>query len=378
MQILAIIGARSGSQSVPHKNIRRFAGKPLLTWAIECAKSSQYITRVIVATDSERYAAIARSAGADVPFLLPASVTTPRSSEMDFIGHTLQWLNNQEQYVPDIVVRIFATTPLQRICDIDRGIGIVLEDQTADSCVIITESHEPPYKALRKTDDADHVVTYITEKGEDVTPLQRQRYTPAFTRQGKAIIARKSTIDGGSLTGRNVRYVEVPREYALDIDTEMDFAIAEQVHHQLMRGDAAHSHLLTAEQVNAVLMQTMKEGKRLLEPFATEAQEKRLPFKILEDVQVSNAAEVHVQEGDLWYCLQGEVEFECGGKLVNPRAKQYQDGSFDANELIGDRIEGGSTTVLRAHDWLWIPANVPHRHSANNVARLMIIKIPHG
>ncbi|MDZ4285450.1 MAG: cupin domain-containing protein, partial [Candidatus Sungbacteria bacterium] len=101
-----------------------------------------------------------------------------------------------------------------------------------------------------------------------------------------------------------------------------------------------------------------------------------LPFKILEDHQTVNEAEIHRIEGDLWCSLQGEVTFTHGGELVEPRARVRKDGTTDENELIAKEISGGTEVVMKPGDWLWIPAGTAHQHSCTGTARLMIIKIP--
>src|SRR2546430_1486167 len=100
--VLALIPARAGSQSIRDKNIRPVAGKPLLVHSIEHAKSSALITRVIVSTDSEEYAKIARAAGAEVPFLRPAEISRDESTDLEVFLHALGWLKKNENYEPEI------------------------------------------------------------------------------------------------------------------------------------------------------------------------------------------------------------------------------------------------------------------------------------
>ena len=118
--IIAIIGIRSGSKTIKDKNIKILNGKPLVHWIIEAAFNTPEIQRVIVSTDSERYAKIARDAGASVPFLRPKEFSTDASTDYDYVKHCLDYLNQRENISPDIAVRLMATVPLQRPSDHKR------------------------------------------------------------------------------------------------------------------------------------------------------------------------------------------------------------------------------------------------------------------
>lgn len=134
--------------------------------------------------------------------------------------------------------------------------------------------------------------------------------------------------------------------------------------------------LVRKEDVDKTLLSEPTQGKRLLEPLKSFALAHKLPFKILEDKDVVNEAEVHMEDGDLWHCLTGEVKFIHGGALVDPRAKKNEDGSIDEKELKSDKISGGTEVFLKPGDWLWIPAGEPHQHMSRETARLIIVKIP--
>ncbi len=120
------------------------------------------------------------------------------------------------------------------------------------------------------------------------------------------------------------------------------------------------------------------DGKRLLEPLKSLAALHKLPLNILEDQNVSNDAEVHAHESDLWLCLEGEITFVCGGEMIEPWFGKKADGSPNENELKAKEIRGGTEIVLKPGDWLWIPVGEPHLHHTKGVARLVIIKIPSG
>lgn len=236
LRILGIIGARSGSKGVPNKNIQPLAGKPLMAWIIETAKRSRYINRVIVSTDSEEYATIARQYGAEVPYLRPKELATDTSPEFEYVEHAVEWLEKNEGYEPDIVVRLLPTVPLQMPEDVDSCIEELLKDPEAQSAVVIAEARQHPHKALKLVDNGKaghYLVTYITGSGRDVTPIARQSYEKAYFR-ANVIVSRTEVIkEYHSLTGDRVRYHIIPQERAVDIDSSIDFFIVEQLMKQL-------------------------------------------------------------------------------------------------------------------------------------------------
>jgi N-acylneuraminate cytidylyltransferase len=237
MQILGIIGARSGSKGYPGKNIRPLCGRPLLSWAITIGKKSKHIGRVVLSTDSEEYAAIGRQWGADTPYLRPAELASDTSIEFDYIRHALTWMDEHEGYRPDIVVRLCPTAPLIRTEDVDACIEVLLSDSDAHSSIIMTPAREHPRKVVKLAQDGVHVVSYITEKGSHVAPTNRQSYAEAYNRQSLPIASRRDTIlKLASQTGEVVRYHLVEQHTALDIDTEFDFGIVEHVLGKRERG----------------------------------------------------------------------------------------------------------------------------------------------
>ncbi len=134
---------------------------------------------------------------------------------------------------------------------------------------------------------------------------------------------------------------------------------------------------ITKKQVEETLAVTSTPGKKSLEPFRTFAKENNLPIKIIENHQTeNNEAEVHMREADLWFCLEGEVTFRCGGELIEPRHVKQSNGNDDPNELKAKLMHGGTEHVLRQGEWLWVSAGVPHQDSSSGTARLILIKVP--
>jgi N-acylneuraminate cytidylyltransferase/CMP-N,N'-diacetyllegionaminic acid synthase len=239
-KILAIIGARSGSKGVPDKNVRMLAGKPLMAWIINVAKSSKYINRVIVSTDSEKYREIAISCGAEVPFLRPEFISDDHSPEFDYIKHAIDWLAVNENYVPDIVLRLFPTVPFQTADDIDACLEQLFAYPQSDSSVVVAEARQHPEKALKIIEDkvvGQKLVTYLSEEGRYITPVSRQDYPKAYFR-ANVIASKIDTIKlKNSLTGDFVRFHIIPEERSLDIDSLFDFYLAEKIFSDIKKSD---------------------------------------------------------------------------------------------------------------------------------------------
>jgi CMP-N,N'-diacetyllegionaminic acid synthase len=226
-KILAIIGARSGSKELINKNIRKLGNKPLMAWIIGAAKKSKLINRVIVSTDSVKYAKIANKFGAETPTLRPKQLAKDNSRELDFIIHMLNYLDKKENFKPDIIVRLLATCPFQKPKDIDKLIKLVLKNKY-DSAVIISKARQHPEKALKIVGNKNkRLVSYINNKGTDVgSNNNRQAYTQAYFR-ANVIACRPDVIKkNNSLTSKKVGYLIISQSNAIDIDNEIDFKIA--------------------------------------------------------------------------------------------------------------------------------------------------------
>lgn len=241
--VLALIGMRSGSTGVVDKNVRPVAGRPLFAWILDAAKQADCVDRVVVSTDSERYARLAREHGAEVPVLRPVELAGETSTDVEFIVHMLDHLERTEGYVPDVVLRLLATSPLQAPDDIDRVVDLLESDQNASSAMVVAEARQHPAKALRIVEQAGvrRVVSYIggltdAAASGGVEPAARQRHEPAYFR-ANIIASRTSTIRAtGTLTGDTVACHVVPQDRSIDIDAELDLEIAELLLERRRRG----------------------------------------------------------------------------------------------------------------------------------------------
>jgi CMP-N-acetylneuraminic acid synthetase len=148
-EILALLPARGRSKGIPRKNIRDFAGYPLIAWSIAAAKQSELVKRTIVSTDDEEIAAVARSLGAETPFLRPAEFAQDVTTDLPVYEHALQWLAENENYRPDVVIQLRPTSPIRPRDCVDRAIEILLAHPDADCVRGVVPAGQNPHKMWR-------------------------------------------------------------------------------------------------------------------------------------------------------------------------------------------------------------------------------------
>ena len=224
-KILGIIGLRSGSQGLRNKNIKLLGGTPLFTHILKSAKKTKLINRIIISTDSKHYQKLAIKYGAESPFLRPKKLAKNFSQELDFIKDLLKKLKTNENYTPDLIVRLMATCPFQKSADIDFVIKKVLSNNY-DSAVIISKCKQHPEKTLKIIGSKNkYLTTYISNNPLRVgSKLNRQKFKEAYVRSNvivcKAFIINKYN----SLTSKKIGFHIVPN--TIDIDDKLDFEYA--------------------------------------------------------------------------------------------------------------------------------------------------------
>ncbi len=146
--IVAVIPARRGSKGIPDKNIKLLAERPLIAYSIAAARLTDNIDRVIVSTDSEQYANIARKYGAEIPFLRPVEISDDTSTDYEFIKHLLDWFRDNEGYQPKYLVHLRPTTPLRETNYIKKAIELLSQDASATALRSVQDMSESAYKTL--------------------------------------------------------------------------------------------------------------------------------------------------------------------------------------------------------------------------------------
>ncbi len=231
MNILGVIPARGGSKGIPGKNIKMIAGKPLIAWTIEAAKKSKLLTRVIVSTDDEKIAEVAKKYGAEVPFLRPAHLAEDLSTDVEFLIHALLWLKSNEGYEPEIVVRLPPTSPLRTEAHIDLGIQKLIDTKDADAVRPIIETPKHPYKFWKITNDGKWLEPFLIKEitgFDEPHNLPRQLFPKVYMHTGAMDVVRTKTVrDQLSTSGKKLAYFFMTPEASVNIDNQIDFEFAE-------------------------------------------------------------------------------------------------------------------------------------------------------
>lgn len=229
MEVLAIIPARSGSKGLPGKNIKALLQHPLIAYSIKAATESRLITRVIVNTDDEAIAHIAKKYGAEVPFIRPAELGEDLTTDLAVFQHQLKWHNEFENYIPDVIVQLRPTSPIRLNGWVDEGISKLI-NSNADSLRAVTSSPLTPYKmwVINNKNDAMMPLLQITNITEPYN-MPRQNLPLVYWQTGTLDIIRTKIITEEQLmSGKNIIPFLIPREMAIDIDDADAFNAAEK------------------------------------------------------------------------------------------------------------------------------------------------------
>ena len=224
--ILALIPARGGSKGILRKNIRNFAGYPLIAWSIAAAKKSELVTRVIVSTDDEEIAAVARQYGAEAPFLRPSEISQDKTTDLPVFEHALKWLEEVEGYQPDLVVQLRPTSPIRPLTMVDDAIRILLEHADADCVRGVVPAAQNPFKMWRFNGESKPLNPLLEVDGiPEPYNAPRQILPSVYWQTGHIDAIRISTITHKkSLTGDVIYPLLIDPKYTVDIDTLPDWA----------------------------------------------------------------------------------------------------------------------------------------------------------
>jgi N-acylneuraminate cytidylyltransferase len=224
--VVAIIPARGGSKGLPRKNLRPLAGHPLLAWTIAAGRAAALVNAVIVSTDDEEIADVARRFGAEVPFLRPAELARDDTPDLPVFEHALRWLERERGWVPELVVQLRPTSPFRPVGMVDEAVSLLRAHPGADSLRAVAAPSQTPFKMWRLEDRL--LSPLLGSFEEELFNAPRQRLPPVYWQTGHIDVVRPATIlEKRSMTGRRIVPLVVDPRYALDIDTLEQLELAE-------------------------------------------------------------------------------------------------------------------------------------------------------
>ncbi len=227
IETLALIPARGGSKGIPRKNIRIFAGFPLIAWSIAAARQAKTVTRTVVSTDDPEIAAVAREYGAETPFLRPLELAQDTTTDLPVFEHALKWLEEVEGYKPEVVVQLRPTSPIRPRGMVDEAVMILHAHEDADCVRGVVPAGQNPHKMWRLPEGANGPMKNLLDVEGIPEPYNapRQSLPPVYWQTGHIDAIRISTIaNKHSLTGDVVYPLLIDPRYTVDIDTLADWA----------------------------------------------------------------------------------------------------------------------------------------------------------
>ena len=237
MEVLGIIVARGGSKSIPKKSIAPCAGKPLMWYTIDAAKKSKNITRLIISTDDQEMADIAKEHGVEVPFMRPDELAEDHTPDLPVFQHALNFLKEKEGYEPDAVVHLRPTTPLKDSGDIDLGIELLQKHPESHSVRSVCSPLHTPFKMYRQQEDSPFLSPILKKEYPEVFEefpepfnMPRQVLPGVYRHSGYVDVIRPDVIlEKDSMSGSNIIPLPFEEWRDVDIDSPRDLQYAELV-----------------------------------------------------------------------------------------------------------------------------------------------------
>ncbi len=224
-ETLALIPARAGSKGIPHKNIASFRGKPMLAHSVLQARQSRWVDRVIVSTDSQSYAAIAREYGAETPFLRPPEFAGDHSTDLAVFRHALEWLAEHDADIPEICVHLRPTFPTRRVEDIDKAIELLCSDPGFDSVRTLVRAPETPFKMWFLGQDGE-LKPVVESNIEEPYNMPRQALPEVFLQNANVdVVWSRVILEQNSMTGNRIRGMVMADCYDIDDAAQFEQAL---------------------------------------------------------------------------------------------------------------------------------------------------------
>jgi len=257
-EVLVIIPARGGSKGIPRKNIREFAGYPLISYSIAAGLKAESVTRTIVSTDDEEIARVARQYGADVPFLRPAEFSQDKTLDLPVFKHALEWLAENENYHPEVVVQLRPTSPVRPRTCVDDAVKILLNHPEADSVRGVVDAGQNPFKMWKIDKISGKMQPLIGVDGiKEAYNAPRQSLPDVYWQTGHIDAIRpRAILEKNSMSGDVIMPLVIDVRYTIDIDTPADWERSEWMvtDSGLEMVDPANERRSFPKKVNMLLM----------------------------------------------------------------------------------------------------------------------------
>ncbi|MGE0040269.1 MAG: NTP transferase domain-containing protein [Vicinamibacterales bacterium] len=219
-RVLAIVTARGGSKGLPRKNILPLAGKPVIAHTLDAARRAPSVDRVVVSTDDEEIAAIARAHGGEVPFLRPAELARDETLIFPVLIHALDWLKAHDGYVPDYVLLLQPTSPFRAPEDIEAAVRIATETG-GDAVISVGPAHQHPHWMKSVAADG-RLVDFMPDM-----PFRRQELGELYALNGAIyLVATPVLLERQTFYTKSTYAYVMPAERSLDIESPWEYTLA--------------------------------------------------------------------------------------------------------------------------------------------------------
>lgn len=224
-EVLAVIPARGGSKGIPRKNIRDFAGYPLIAYSVAAGLQAETVTRVMVSTDDAEIADVAREYGAEVPFMRPQELAQDSTLDLPVFEHVLQTLAEKEGYHPDVVVQLRPTSPIRPLTLVDDAVRLLLENPEAGSVRGVVPAGQNPHKMWRIDSQSGRMQPLLQVEGiTEPYNAPRQKLPPVYWQTGHIDAIRPQAIlEMHSMSGDVILPLLIDSSFTVDIDTPADW-----------------------------------------------------------------------------------------------------------------------------------------------------------
>lgn len=217
MKTIAIIPARGGSKGILRKNIKILAGKPLIAHIIETAKKVPELDRIIVSTEDDEIAEIAKVYGAEVPFIRPVELAKDETPTLPVLQHAVKYLEEKENYKLDIIVLLYATSPLLKAERVSEAIKM-LKNGGFDFVLSVVEDRGQYW--IKREEDYERLYPKVLKNRQLVEPLLKAN--------GAISVYKKNLLmEENATVGGRIGFLKMQEKESIDIDEPLDFEIAE-------------------------------------------------------------------------------------------------------------------------------------------------------